>query len=584
MAWRDTGRSVLAIARHEGRRAFAIQDRTTGIAMLVIMLLLASTWPLVRSNPPQPDAQVFPVAVEAGSPYLDVVRSDHRFRVVAGDEGDLEAGRIALLLGVDRVTYDDEQQRSLAALDALGQATRAWLELQLEDEADQAAAFPVLINLLTEPRDLSTSGGATTGTPAGSTSTPTAPVPQGNTSGNGTGSATQTSTTSSLLANTTGEAREGLRPGDIDPPFPVRSLLLTFAFLIPMNLVAQFFAGSLLADRTRDRALILLTAPLTGPQILLGRSLPYAVIAAAVVLIAGTAIGSGALGMVAALPMVFVVLASAMLFGLLSRNLRELTFLMTGATTMVSMFLFLPAMFPSLPPIAFLSPVSVVAASMDGTPVGWGPFLYATVPLTLVTVGLAAWSAALYREETLFSTHKLGAKAMEGLRRHARKAWNVLVLGIFTVPFALALELFILAFLIPLGLRAAFPLFIVGVIFVEEGLKLTASRAHLSRDDAHLPRWKAGALAGAGFFLGEKLALLVALVGFDVLPLGKSSLALWGVGGGILLIAPLLLHVGTAIIAASGVGRSKALSRLAYLAACAIHLAYNVAILRWSVA
>lgn len=569
---------VLAVARHEARRTFAIQDRATGFAMVAIAGLLVATWPIIQANPPAPDAHVFPVAVTPDSPYHDAVASDGRFRIVAGDEADLLAGRLALVIDAQRVTHDPSQQRSLAALDALSQATRAWLEAQLEGEADEAAAFPVLINILNEPRDLSATPTAAEQaaptTPAPTPAPPTGPA-------DGTGTDGPVPETPSLLDNATVAARTGLRPGEIDPPFPVRSLLLTFAFLIPMNLVAQFFAGSLLADRTRDRALILLTTPLTGPQILFGRTLPYAGIAVVVVLGAGLAIGAGALGMVAALPMVFVVLLSAMLFGLLSRNLRELTFLMTGATTLVSMFLFLPAMFPALPPIAFLSPVSVVAASMDGTPVGWGPFLYATVPLTLVTVGLAAWSAALYREETLFSNNKLGPKAMEGLRRLARRARNVLAMGAFTVPFGLALELFILAFLIPLGLRAAFPLFIVGVVLVEEGLKLTASRAHLSRDDAHLARWKAGALSGAGFFVGEKLALLVALVGFDLLPLGPSSLALWGIGGGYLLIAPLLLHIGTAIVAALGVGRPKWIGRSAYIGACALHLLYNLAILRW---
>ncbi len=574
-----TWAGIWAIGRHEARRAFVVRGKSTGLALVALVVLLAASWPLVRTHPPQPAEEVFPVAAAEGSPYLDVLRSDIRFRVVEGGVDDLRAGRLALFIDGEQVWYDDEEPRSLAALDALSQATRDWLESRLEQEADQAAAFPVLINLGNEARDLT--GADVTQTPEARP--PPAPSATSSESGSAT-SAPPTSTGGTLLLNTTGETREGLRPGEIDPPFPVRSLLLTFSFLIPMNLVAQFYAGSLLADRTRDRALILLTTPLTGGQILLGRTLPYAILALGIILTAGFAIGAGPLGLVAALPMVFVVLASAMIFGLLSRNLRELTFLMTGATTMVSMFLFLPAMFPSLPPIAFLSPVSVIAASMDGTHVDAGPFLYATMPLALVTVALAGWSMALYREETLFSTRKLSHKAMEGLRRLARRTWSVLVMGVATVPFGLALELFILAFLIPLGLAAAFPLFIVGVVLVEEGLKLTASRAHLSRDDAKLRRWQAGALSGAGFFLGEKLALLVALVGFGLLPLGRASLALWGVGGGLLLVLPLLLHVATSILSALGVGHGKAVRACAYAAACSVHLTYNLALLRWGTA
>lgn len=572
-------RGIWTIGRHEARRAFVVRGKATGFALVGLVALLAVSWPLVRSHPPQPAEEVFPVAITDGSPYLDVLRSDIRFRVVAGELADLDAGRIALFLDGERVWYDDDVPRSLAALDALSHATRDWLEGRLELEGDEAAAFPVVINLSNEARDLT--GADVTQTPEENPATQTpAPSPTGTSTLSASGTSTAPSS-GSLLLNTTGTTREGLRPGEIDPPFPVRSLLLTFSFLIPMNLVAQFYAGSLLADRTRDRALILLTTPLTGAQVLAGRTLPYAVLALGIILTAGLAIGAGALGLVAALPMVFVVLASAMIFGLLSRNLRELTFLMTGATTMVSMFLFLPAMFPSLPPIAYLSPVSVVAASMDGTAVGVGPFLYATVPLSLVTVALAVWSTALYREETLFSTRKPTQKAMEGLRRLAPGWRAVLAMGIATVPFGLALELFILAFLIPLGLAAAFPLFIVGVVLVEEALKLAASRAHLTRDGPRLARWQAGALSGAGFFLGEKLALLVALVGFGLLPLGRASLALWGVGGGLLLVLPLLLHVATAILSALGVGHRKAVRVCAYVGACAVHLTYNVLLLRW---
>jgi ABC-type Na+ efflux pump permease subunit len=373
------------------------------------------------------------------------------------------------------------------------------------------------------------------------------------------------------------EPRLALRPSQVDPPFPVRSLLLTFAFLIPMNLVAQLSAGSLMAERVRHRGLLLLSTPMSGPKILLGRVLPHLGITLGVVLVAGVAIGVGWQGFAAALPMVLLVLAIAVVLGLLARNERELTFLLTAATTMLSTFLFLPAIFTSLPPVAFLSPVSVVAASVDGTTVAWGPFLYATIPLSLVTVALALLSAGLYREETLFATRGLFEKGMDGVRRLVASRFAVVAAGILVVPFAMALELFILALVIPLGLGAVFPVFILGVAFVEEALKLVPARAHLQTQPTR--SWLAGALSGAGFFLGEKLALLVALVGFGLLPFGPTSLALWGVGGGALLVAPLPLHAGCSAIAATGARRSKGWQTLTWLAAAVVHAAYNVVLL-----
>lgn len=556
--------SVWAVARHEARRAFAVLDRRTGLALLGVVVLLAASWPLVQSNPVEPQRGLYPIAASQDSPLRAAAESDLRFRFVDGDRDDLETGRVALALEDNGLVYDEASERSRAALIALSQATARWLETRMEAEPDQAAAFPLQVNLLMEAQDLTAAGtpiptGGAPPPPATSTPGPgpSRPVVVGNASDD--------------------EPRLALRPSQVDPPFPVRSLLLTFAFLIPMNLVAQLTAGSLMAERIRHRGLLLLTTPMTGPQVLLGRVLPHLAISLGVILVAGVAIGVGWQGFAAAFPMVLLVLAIAVVLGLLARNERELTFLLTAATTMLSTFLFLPAIFTTLPPVAFLSPVSVVAASVDGTVVGWGPFLYATVPLSLVTVALALLSAGLYREETLFATRGLFEKGMDGVRRLVTSKWAVVAAGILVVPFALALELFILALVIPLGLAAVFPVFILGVAFVEEALKLVPARAHLQTQATK--GWLAGALSGTGFFLGEKLALLVALVGFGLLPLGDTSLALWGVGGGALLIAPLLLHAGCSAIAATGARHSKGWATVAWLGAAAVHAAYNVVLL-----
>jgi ABC-type Na+ efflux pump permease subunit len=564
--------SVGAIARHEARRAFAVLDKRTGFALLAVVVLLAASWPVVRSHPIAPQDGLYPYAVASPSPLEGAAASDARFRKVDGGRTDLVAGHVALVLEGDAVLADDTDERSRAALLALSQAAARWLEDRLALEPDQAAAFPVTVNVLLVREDFSATGSAIAGggrgggqggptfgpSPSSSPSPgPSAPVLVGNVSG--------------------AEPRLALRPSEVDPPFPVRSLLLTFAFLIPMNLVAQLCAGSLLAERIRHRGLLLLTTPLSGPAILLGRVLPHLGVTLAVVLVAGLAIGAGWQGFAAALPMVLLVLALAAVLGLLARNERELTFLLTAATTMLSTFLFLPAIFTTLPPVAYLSPVSVVAASVDGRTVAWGPFLYATIPLTLATVALGFLAAGLYREETLFATRGLATKGMDGVRRLVRRRPGVVAAGVLAVPFALALELFILTLVIPLGLRAAFPVFVLGVAFIEEALKLVPARAHAQGGHRG---WLAGALSGTGFFLGEKLALLVALAGFGLLPNGSTSLALWGIGGSALvLVAPLALHAGCSAVAASGTRRGGGWAALAWLAAAVLHAGYNTLLL-----
>jgi ABC-type Na+ efflux pump permease subunit len=551
--------SVLAVARHEARRAFAVLDKRTGLALVAVVVLLALSWPVVRTHPIAPQDGLYSYAVASPSPLEGAVQSDARFRKV-------DSGPAALVLDGDAVVVDERSERSRAALLALSQATARWMEQRMAQEPDEAAAFPVDVNVLLVRQDLSAAGtpiargAATSGGPLPAPGTGTEPAPE------------------VLVGNvSSAQPRLALHPSEVDPPFPVRSLLLTFAFLIPMNLVAQLCAGSLLSERIRHRGLLLLTTPLSGPRILLGRVLPHLGVTLAVVLVAGLAIGAGWQGFAAALPMVLLVLALAVVLGLLARNERELTFLLTAATTMLSTFLFLPAIFTTLPPVAFLSPVSVVANSVDGHAVAWGPFLYATVPLALATLALAFLAAGLYREETLFATRGLGAKGMDGVRRLVPGRLGVVAAGALAVPFALALELFILALVIPLGLRAAFPAFVLGVAFVEEGLKLVPARAHAQ---AGHRGWLAGALAGGGFFLGEKLALLVALAGFGLLPDGRTSLALWGIGGSaFVLLAPLALHAGCSAVAASGTRRGGGWAALAWLAAAVLHAGYNTMLL-----
>lgn len=563
---------VWAIARHEARRAFAVLDKRTAFALLGVAVLLALSWPLVRDQPPQPQDEVFPVAASDDAVLVGAVLSDPRFRLVEGDRGDLASGRVALYLDGGSVVYDGGRPAGRAALLALRQATQRWLEGQLEREADEAAAFPLQVDLLQEPQDLTATGQAVAGD-GGDDGTDPGPGPTA-----GPAPADGGPSVAELVGNGSADPRLGLRPSQVDPPFPVRSLLLTFAFLIPMNLVAQLAAGSLMAERVRHRGLLVLAAPLSGPRILLGRTLPHLGVTLGVVLVAGVAIGVGWQGFAAALPMVLLVLAIAVVLGLLARNERELTFLLTAATTMLSTFLFLPAIFTTLPPVAFLSPVSVVAAAVDGEVVPWGRFLYATVPLSLCALALAVLAAGLYREETLFSTRGLGLKAMDGLRRLVRSRWALLAAGILVVPFALALELFILALVIPLGLEAAFPAFVLGVAFVEEALKLLPARAYTQRTGK--AGWLAGALSGVGFFLGEKIALLVALVGFGLLPFGSTSLALWGAGGGaLLLMAPLALHAVGSAVAGAGTKHGRGWAVAAWLAAAVLHAAYNVALL-----
>lgn len=557
---RRAARAVALLAGHEVRRVFSAFRRPSTLAGLIIALvLLAALVPVAIERGIRPDQGLYPITVHPDSPFADAIASDPRFEVIAAGEGADGAhgldGVAVLEAGRDEVRYAPTAA-GRAAYRELVEALRQWQEARLESEADEGAAFPVEVNLIMAVRD-----------PAA-----TAAPPPSN------GGSERPPSLLDQVAPEAASSQVDLRPSEVEPPFPVRSLLLTFAFLIPMNFVAQLYAGTLLADRARHRALLGLTTPYAPGTLLLGRSMPYLLAGLMVLAAAGILTGAGWQGWLAALPVIAFVLAASLFLGLLARNERELTFLLTGATTMLAVFLFLPAVFTAVPAVAFLSPVSVIVASIQGEAVGWRLFVYATLPLILCTLAITAAGTALYREETLFSQRRPRDRILAGLARRLTSPLRTVAAGALVVPFAFVLELLVLSLAIPLGWEAALPVTLVGVVLVEERLKLAVAAAR--RRQTGDPAWRGAVWAGIGFFVGEKLALVLALVGFGFLTLGEETLRVFGVSGGwLLLVAPLLLHVACSVLAAAGLGRARPWPTVLYFAAAALHLAYNLAVL-----
>lgn len=549
---------TLKVAGEESRRYL----RAASLRVLVIAavggVLLGLAAPALEAKGLHPDRGLYTVEIDRASPLLAAVEADPAFTPILGIRGDFWAGRADLFVNGVQVFFLPASERSRAAAHELELASRAWFENQLRTEPDQDAAYPVHVNVVYEPRTLvgpapAPATGAPVSTAPGATTAPAAPP----------------------LAERPGEKQLGLHPAQVEPPFPIRSLVLAFAYVVPINFIGQLYGGSLLAERTRNRGILLLSAPLTGGRILLGKTLPY--LAVLLVLAAGTTVSihAGAVGFAAVLPVVLFGVAGTAVLGLLARSHRELTFLLVAFTVLLSTFLFLPAIFVEVHPVAFLSPMSVVVAAMRGQALTWGEGLYATVPLTLAGLVLAAVGVALYREETLFAPRRLLSKVVDAAAVLARGRTRLLLAGALAVPFALGLEVFVLIFALTLDLRAAFVFFLVGGAAVEEALKGLVVYARVRRGgDAWLP---AGLLTGTGFFLGEKLALLFALAGFGLLPRGDAALATFGIAASpLLVLGPLVLHTVAASLTAYAARHGRDAAALGWMAAVLLHTGYNV--------
>lgn len=557
-------RRVLAVAVNEAQRYLRALNRKVLLLLIAAGVLATLLLPAIQQRGVYPDEGLYTVELDPQSPLAPAVQGDPTFDALPFEYGlAFSNGRADLFVREAHVAYDWASPRSQSAVEELSRSAERYFDTVLEREPDQAAAFPVRVNLVYEPRGVLTPP------------TPTAPSPAPPATGTPTSPAV-------LLVEESPTRQLGLAPSQVNPPFPIRSLLLTFAYLIPLNFLNQFYAGSFLAERTRHRGLLLLSAPLSGPQIVLGKSAPYALLTLAIALVTTGLIGAGPTGFLAILPVLYFSLATTLLFALLARSYRELTFFIVSTNVLLSTFLFLPAVFTEIHPISYLSPITVVAANIRGDSTTALQFLYSTLPLLLASLVVTLLGVALYREEELFAPKKVLSKLVDAIHYVTPRTRHLLAAGALLVPFALGLEVFVLVFAVTLHVSAALTVFLLGTAFVEESLKGLLAYAFAARAHRRTIPWIPGLLIGAGFFLGEKLALLFSLVGLDLLPRGPEVLATYGIATSSLLVAlPLLLHVVTSTVLVFAAARGKATVGLAYLSMGGLHAAYNAGVLRF---
>ncbi len=491
--------------------------------ILLAAIVLGGGVQLADIEPGLPSDGLYLVRVDPGSPFEPAL-DDPRLRV--GEPADV---RFADVL------YVKDTDRGAAVQTIVHDRVRAHNERLLENEVDTAAAFPVRIDAFYLSRDVLAAQAAQEPTEPGGDAGGGASDPSDGSSGSSGGSEGPTPTEREPAAEAA-TAQPDIRPRDLEPPFPARSLLLTFAYVIPAGFLLQLHGANVHSERTQGRARILLSTPLSPARLLWQKAAPFALMLLLVNVVVTLLLGAGWYGFAAAGVVLVLMLSMTTFMALWARNPRELGMLQVGSTTMLNVFLFLPAMFPSLPPVAYLSPMHVVAQGMAGASIPFAAFAYAVMPTLLAATALGALAVAFACEELWLGSGPRIRRAVE----RASPGWRALPAGILVVPFVFVLQLTIIVSLAVLGLNVALWFALPASVLTEELAKSLAARGR---------SWRTGALVGAGFFIGEKTALLLTLVGFRDLPYGQEALALLGSGGGwLMLAAPLLLHVATGLL------------------------------------
>lgn len=591
-------RKTLRIARWEVAKHAGGIDRQTVLVAGAGLLLLVALAPTLVSSGVALDDGLYRVGVSESHPLYEPVKQDPTFAVSQPSAKAYGNGNLDILIVGSRADYADSE-KGRAAVAELRQTVEAHNDRTMRREANQSAAFPVYpVTLTYQDRDtteLVTSETGDSGDGSGGTSDGSGGTSDGS-SGTGDGGGETDDGDSALSVpglggDILGTGSASGAPSDIAPPFPFQPLILAFVFVLPLNFVIQAYGSTVLNERINRRGELLLVSPVSRGDIIVGKTLPY--FAAAVGLTAGLSLvlGGGALAVAGVVPLAMLFLGATFVGGMFARSYRELTFVTVTVSVLLTTFAFVPAIFADVGSVALISPLTLVVRDLAGTGVSLGGVAFATLPSTMTALLLFGLGAGVYREEDMFTQRPVHLKALDAISTRITGYRSVAVVTALSIPFVFVAELLAVATLFALPGGASIPLVLLAVAVVEELAKGLPAYAGFA--EARYPRTMraglfAGVAGGLGFFLGEKLTLMVQLVGIPELrtragPIGEATFQT-GLGGEgavaalLLLLAPLALHVGTATLSALGASRSRNWWLAGMLTAVGVHIAYNLTV------
>ncbi len=606
-------RSLLRIARWETTTGVGGVDRGAVAVVLAAAAFVVAVGVVGLVGGVALEDGIYRVGVDDDSPFQDPVAEDPAFAVVEPDpaviDDGLQPGEGYDLYLEDRTETTrlhlvrrggEPTDKSQAALAAFRAAVEAHNERRMRMESNETAAFPVVVTVEFVDRgavdvpDATDGDGGRGGGGGGDDGTggdgdgDSDGLPSAGDGGGDGGPVGAPSIGAFDLFGTEGTSGS---PSEIAPPFPFRSLVLAFVFVLPLNFVIQAYGSSMLSERLNRRGELLLVAPVSPAEIVFGKTLPYF---AASLAITGTVVASlwalggqaGPLSVLAVVPLAVLFLATTFLGAMFARSFKELTFVSVTISTLLTTYAFVPAIFAATSPVAFVSPLTIAVRDLTGEGVTLGQFLFATGPPTLVAGVCFLFGLGLYREEDLFTQRPVHLKALDALAGRIRRPRSLALIVALLVPFVFVAELLAVALLVALPVALSIPLVFATVAVIEElakALPIHAGYVHGRYERTLGVAAAAGGAAGLGFFLAEKLSLVVQIVGLPTVAVADAAFQT-GLGTGspvaiaVLAAAPLVLHVATATVSALGARRGHAAFAAALAVAILLHLAYNLAV------
>jgi len=368
-------------------------------------------------------------------------------------------------------------------------------------------------------------------------------------------------------------------PSLMTPEAPFGQVLLALIYILPVTFTSIFFTSSFMDEKANRRLTILLSAPISPFQIIVGKMLPYGIFALAMTaLIAILTHANVLLALAIYVPTILFIFAIYLMVPLIYRTFKDTTFISMLVTTLTTAYLVFPAMFAGVSDLAFMSPLTLAVKMYRDEPFTWREYLFPSLPMTAIFC-LAVFSATrLLNEEYLMGYRAISRKLADAIylvmdRTHPYL--SVGLLSLLSIPVIYLGQLIILAIAsnLPPGLMLALTLFAAAV--VEEIFKSMGIVALVEHGIVHSYRQLLGLafLSGLGFLIGEKLLLF-----FSVSMVSETSVSnvLFSSSG--LLVVPLLAHFAFTTLTTVLYAKVKLRYTIAILLTAILHALYNWAL------
>ena len=336
-------------------------------------------------------------------------------------------------------------------------------------------------------------------------------------------------------------------PSKFSPPKLISKIFYGFAFIVPTYFIMQIFSSSLVEDKIARRYDVLISAPIKRYEIILGKLVPYLMLAIVLVCVESLIFSVNAIPFIVP-PILFLFFLQSYV-ALTARSYKEATFLLVAFNMFITAYLFLPAIFSGIP-ISKVSPITLLLAEMSSEEVAIEDVIFSASQFIIMAVSLLFLSVNMLDIEILYYG-SIFDKTFRILSRSLDNCKMVFLASAMSIPFVFIVEFFLIFLFFTLPLDLSISIFLLLIAMVEElakGMIIASARYNI----------KASVATALGFFTGEKLLMVASIMkGYQHLFLAQF------------LILPLILHLITCLTFSIMRGWKG------YVSATTLHFIYN---------